>query len=66
MKCEVRHPPGDEIYRNDDISVFEVCGFRQAVIVVERRVTFVGLGGWQKEQDLLPEFVSVGQAFLRP
>mmetsp|Transcript_10337 Transcript_10337/g.15863 ORF Transcript_10337/g.15863 Transcript_10337/m.15863 type:complete len:217 (-) Transcript_10337:303-953(-) len=26
MKCEVRHPPGDEIYRDDAISFFEVNG----------------------------------------
>ena len=26
MKCKARHPPGDEIYRNGTISVFEVDG----------------------------------------
>ena len=25
-KCVWRHPPGDEIYRKDKLSVFEVCG----------------------------------------
>ena len=23
-KCELRHPPGDEIYRDGNLSVFEV------------------------------------------
>merc|ERR1712173_302742 len=26
MKCVWNHPPGDEIYRKEPISVFEVCG----------------------------------------
>mmetsp|Transcript_406 Transcript_406/g.1544 ORF Transcript_406/g.1544 Transcript_406/m.1544 type:complete len:417 (-) Transcript_406:878-2128(-) len=30
-KCKYHHPPGDEIYRNDDLSVFEVDGARQKV-----------------------------------
>ena len=25
-KCEHRHPPGDEIYRHDNISMFEIDG----------------------------------------
>lgn len=25
-KCKLRHPPGNEIYRKDDISMFEVDG----------------------------------------
>jgi hypothetical protein len=25
-KCKLRHPPGDEIYRKDNISMFEVRG----------------------------------------
>jgi hypothetical protein len=24
QKCKLRHPPGDEIYRKDNISMFEV------------------------------------------
>ena len=24
LKCELRHPPGDEIYRDTHLSVFEV------------------------------------------
>ncbi len=27
-KCVWKHPPGDEIYRKDKISVFEICGKR--------------------------------------
>lgn len=26
MKCKARHPPGDEIYRDGTVSVFEVDG----------------------------------------
>lgn len=26
LKCDLRHPPGNEIYRNDNLSVFEVDG----------------------------------------
>ena len=29
LKCELRHPPGNEIYRDDFISFFEVDGRRQ-------------------------------------
>ena len=25
-KCKIRHPPGDEIYRDDKVSMFEVDG----------------------------------------
>ena len=31
MKCQIRHPPGDEIYRDKDISFFEVDGSIQRV-----------------------------------
>ena len=27
-KCVWKHPPGDEIYRKDKLSVFEICGKR--------------------------------------
>lgn len=30
-KCVWRHPPGDEIYRNKNISMFEVDGKRNKV-----------------------------------
>lgn len=30
-KCKYCHPPGDEIYRNEDISIFEVDGSQQKV-----------------------------------
>ncbi len=30
-KCVWKHPPGDEIYRRDKISVFEICGKRHKV-----------------------------------
>ena len=31
MKCKSRHPPGDEIYRDGAISVFEVDGRKNKV-----------------------------------
>lgn len=31
MKCKARHPPGDEIYRDGDVSVFEVDGRKNKV-----------------------------------
>ncbi|PPQ64138.1 hypothetical protein CVT24_008768 [Panaeolus cyanescens] len=30
-KCKARHPPGDEIYRDGDISIFEVDGRRNKI-----------------------------------
>lgn len=34
MKCKTRHPPGDEIYRDDAVSIFEVDGRRNKVSLV--------------------------------
>jgi len=31
MKCELRHPPGNEIYRNDNLSIFEVDGKKNKI-----------------------------------
>ena len=31
LKCPVKHPPGDEIYRDGKISVFEVDGRKNPV-----------------------------------
>jgi histone acetyltransferase SAS3 len=31
MKCPAKHPPGDEIYRDGSISVFEIDGRKQPV-----------------------------------
>lgn len=31
MKCHARNPPGDEIYRDGAISIFEVDGRRNKV-----------------------------------
>eukprot|EP01080_Neovahlkampfia_damariscottae_P010400 gene10400-2929_t len=30
-KCDLRHPPGDEIYRNENLSVFEIDGKKQKI-----------------------------------
>jgi len=32
MKCKMRHPPGDEIYRDGNVSVFEVDGRKNKVV----------------------------------
>ena len=34
LKCKMRHPPGDEIYRDGKVSVFEVDGRKAKVRVV--------------------------------
>ena len=31
MKCDLRHPPGNEIYRNANVSVFEVDGKKNKI-----------------------------------
>ena len=31
LKCKVRHPPGDEIYRDGKISIFEVDGRKNKI-----------------------------------
>lgn len=31
MKCELRHPPGNEIYRNGTLSMFEVDGKKNKI-----------------------------------
>ncbi|KAJ3483926.1 hypothetical protein NLJ89_g12022 [Agrocybe chaxingu] len=31
MKCKTRHPPGDEIYRDGNVSIFEVDGRRNKI-----------------------------------
>eukprot|EP00743_Colponemidia_sp_Colp-15_P005295 GILK01005694.1.p1 GENE.GILK01005694.1~~GILK01005694.1.p1 ORF type:complete len:457 (-),score=58.63 GILK01005694.1:201-1571(-) len=31
LKCDLRHPPGNEIYRDGDISMFEVDGHKQKI-----------------------------------
>lgn len=31
LKCKVRHPPGDEIYRDGRISIFEVDGRKNKI-----------------------------------
>jgi hypothetical protein len=35
MKCKARHPPGDEIYRDGHISIFEVDGRKNKVYFVD-------------------------------
>ena len=30
-KCDLRHPPGDEIYRDGNLSMFEIDGKKQKI-----------------------------------
>ncbi|VDO38986.1 unnamed protein product [Onchocerca flexuosa] len=39
-RCQLRHPPGNEIYRKDDISIFEVQNF---LIILYEKGEFVKL-----------------------
>ena len=34
VKCVWNHPPGDEIYRKEPISVFEICGKRYKQVCI--------------------------------
>lgn len=36
-KCNMRHPPGDEIYRQGNISIFEVDGSKNKVTIQENK-----------------------------
>lgn len=61
LKCKVRHPPGDEIYRDGKVSVFEVDGRKNKVRpACPIRVADAG------SLDLLPESVSARQNVPRP
>ena len=40
-KCVWRHPPGDEIYRKNNISVFEVDGKKNKVSILPPNTHFV-------------------------
>ena len=35
QKCLMRHPPGNEIYRHENISLFEIDGRKNKVFIVE-------------------------------
>lgn len=43
MKCKARHPPGDEIYRDGAISVFEVDGRKNKVSKFEHALPNRGM-----------------------
>ncbi|CAD6931702.1 unnamed protein product [Tilletia controversa] len=45
MKCKVRHPPGDEIYRDGNVSVFEVDG-RKNKIYCQNLCLLAKIRGW--------------------
>lgn len=57
MKCTLRHPPGDEIYRDGNISIFEVDGRLNKVRNCPIEVLSLGLTGL-RPVDLLPESLS--------
>ena len=54
MKCTLRHPPGDEIYRDGSISIFEVDGRLNKVRNCPVDVLSLSLTG-RRPVDLLPE-----------
>jgi len=58
LKCKARHPPGDEIYRDGIISIFEVDGRRNKVCYAHLDCTN-GLTIWLL--DLLPKPMSTFQ-----
>lgn len=72
LKCKTRHPPGDEIYRDDKVSVFEVDGRKNKVGARKRwsdlqsmhrlTLTYSTLGS----ADLLPKFVFTCENVSRP
>lgn len=37
MKCKCRNPPGDEIYRDGAVSIFEVDGRKNKVLITGPR-----------------------------
>ena len=41
-KCVWNHPPGDEIYRKEPISVFEICGkrYKQVGLTMIKKIDF--------------------------
>jgi hypothetical protein len=55
MKCKVRHPPGDEIYRDGSVSIFEVDGRKNKVRDIFRRWPRLSL---YNGIDILPKPVS--------
>lgn len=61
-KCSWRHPPATEIYRHQNISVFEVSGFTQVIEECQNPILYTKVfefpGGWQYQQDLLSESMS--------
>lgn len=62
MKCPMKHPPGDEIYRDGKISIFEVDGRKNKVRIKHpvsfdryQYVTELTEGFDVCDSDLLPE-----------
>jgi hypothetical protein len=64
-ECTLRHPPGNEIYRDKNVSVFEVRSTLYALTYKYSYITSHTLyaGGWSQAEDLLPMFVSISEAF---
>jgi hypothetical protein len=55
MKCKARHPPGDEIYRDGNVSVFEVDGRKNKVWL---HVFHSRIIGSEDSVDILPKSLS--------
>lgn len=55
LKCKARHPPGDEIYRDEGISVFEVDGRKNKARVTTGFLNVLPYSCLAPHSDILPE-----------
>jgi hypothetical protein len=62
MKCKVRHPPGDEIYRDGNVSVFEVDGRKNKVSL--HFIFLAGKMGLSTEQIYCQNLCLLSKMFL--
>ena len=67
MKCHARNPPGDEIYRDGAISIFEVDGRRNKVKEINSSRIFRNQGLIDPSfVDLLPKSMFAFKNVLGP
>ena len=63
----MRNPPGKEIYRKGNHSIFEVRLISNDLSKIEKYfLRHKSSGGWERPQAVLPEPVPPGQAIPRP
>ena len=66
-KCDLKHPPGDEIYRSGTLSMFEVIHREvdfplEDVLLIHFILPYPDVAGrWQKEQSLCTESLLSGE-----